>query len=220
MITHHPKQELIQAFVTGVLPVSLSVGVAAHIEMCEQCKSLAADLTEQAANSVFELSTSSLVEAPEDTDLMEMLEGITEDDSLDELSVLEPPCITVDERKITLPRVFNQLPLKGWSKLGDVSRARIELEEEPLRSSLLNIAPNGGVPMHTHKGFELTLILEGSFSDDLGEYMAGDFIWLNHEHTHSPVTSEGCLCYTVSDGAQKFTQGLSQLLNPIGNFLY
>ena len=126
----------------------------------------------------------------------------------------------MNNKTISLPRVFNQIPLKSWNKLGDISRSRLDLNEEPLRSSLLNIAPYGEVPNHTHKGFELTLLLDGSFSDEMGKYYPGDFIWLDSEHTHSPKTTEGCLCYTVSDDALKFTQGLTKLLNPIGGFIY
>ena len=71
-------------------------------------------------------------------------------------------------RSVQLPRALSNVSLKKWSKLGDVSRARLELEEEPIRSSLLDISPGGVVPLHTHKGFELTLLLDGSFEDDMG----------------------------------------------------
>jgi len=218
MITHHPKKELLQAFVAGELPASLSIGVAAHIEMCDECAKVVAALTAKSAAEIFDTTEKEIVF--EDDMLLTMMNDITEDDTQDKISTVTAPSITMDNKTISLPRVFNQVPLKNWNKLGDVSRSRLDLNEEPLRSSLLNIAPQGEVPMHSHKGFELTLILDGSFTDDMGYYQAGDFIWLDGQHTHSPVTSNGCLCYTVSDDALQFTKGLSKLLNPIGSFIY
>lgn len=218
MITHHPKNELLQAFVAGVLPASLSIGVAAHIEMCDECAKVVAALTAKSAAETFDTTEKEI--ALEDDMLLTMMNDITEDDTQDKISAITAPSIIMNNKTIELPRVFNQVPLKSWNKLGDISRSRLDLNEEPLRSSLLNIAPQGEVPMHSHKGFELTLILDGSFSDDMGEYQAGDFIWLDGQHTHSPATSNGCLCYTVSDDALQFTKGLSKLLNPIGSFIY
>jgi putative transcriptional regulator len=220
MITHHPKHELIQAFVAGDLPASLSIGVAAHVEMCNQCGELVQKMTQKLASETFELINDNFDDKTSDDFFLEMMNDITQDNSQTQVIDFEPPSIILNEKIITLPRAFNQFPLKNWSKFGDISRSRLDLNEEPLRSSLLNIDPQGEVPMHTHKGFELTLILDGSFSDDMGTYEVGDFMWLDNQHTHSPATSEGCLCYTVSDNAQKFTQGLSKLLNPIGSLLY
>ena len=218
MITHHPKHELLQAFVAGELPASLSIGVAAHIEMCDECAKTVALLTEQHAEQVFDINEQETL--LDDPMLLAMMNDITDNDIQDKASIVETPSITMNDKVISLPRVFNQVPLKSWNKLGDISRSRLDLNEEPLRSSLLNIEPHGEVPMHSHKGFELTLLLDGSFSDDMGEYHAGDFIWLDNQHTHNPTTTDGCLCYTVSDDALKFTQGLSKLLNPIGGFIY
>jgi len=84
----------------------------------------------------------------------------------------------------------------------------------------LHIDADGEVPTHTHKGFEITLLLDGSFEDDMGTYHPGDFIELNGEHNHQPKTKEGCLCYTVADDALQFTEGFHKLFNPIGSLLY
>ena len=54
MIKHHPKLELIQAFVDGDLPASLSAGIAIHAEMCPECKQKIVQLTEHAAEVSFE----------------------------------------------------------------------------------------------------------------------------------------------------------------------
>lgn len=128
--------------------------------------------------------------------------------------------IEVAGKRISLPNAIKSLALKEWQGLGKISRARINLDDETRRTSLLHIDKGGSVPHHTHKGFEITLLLQGSFEDEMGTYHAGDFIWLSGEHTHNPVTQEGCVCLTVSSDALHFTQGVSQLFNPLGKLIY
>jgi putative transcriptional regulator len=112
------------------------------------------------------------------------------------------------------------MPLGKTANIGKLARARIQLNENEIHTSLLQIQPGGGVPEHTHKGFELTLLLEGSFHDEQGEYVKGDFIMLDASHQHHPISEEGCLCYTVANDALRFTQGINKLLNPIAAFIY
>ncbi|MGN5168106.1 cupin domain-containing protein [Aeromonas hydrophila] len=78
----------------------------------------------------------------------------------------------------------------------------------------------GRIPEHTHQGYELTLLLAGNIQDGDTLYKAGDFIWRDASHSHSPHTPDGCLCYTVQDAPVQFTKGLSRLLNGISQHLY
>ncbi|WP_426358606.1 ChrR family anti-sigma-E factor [Pseudocolwellia sp. HL-MZ19] len=230
MITHHPQYELLNAFVEGVLPASLSAGIAVHAEMCEICAKNIERITEEAAANTFsedasiynslsgKVITNKAVSNDSTFDLM--MKSIMEDNSISEMITQEPLDIEIKGTTYPLPTALRSMSMMGWQKLGKLSRARIDLNEGSLHTSLLHIDKDGGVPSHTHKGFELTLLLEGTFEDEKGTYVKGDFIWLTDKDTHTPHTKEGCLCYTVADDALQFTQGLSKLLNPIGMFIY
>ncbi|WP_295898616.1 ChrR family anti-sigma-E factor [uncultured Vibrio sp.] len=139
-----------------------------------------------------------------------------------ELGNLTNPTIELDDRgtQVSLPTAIRSIGLKEWQGIGKVSRARLTLDDEERRTSLLHIAEGGHVPSHTHKGFEITLLLQGSFTDEMDTYHAGDFIWLDGSQTHTPETDEGCVCLTVSSDALHFTQGVSQLFNPLGKLIY
>jgi len=228
MIKHHPKFELIQAFVNGELPASLSAGIAIHIDMCPKCKKSIALLTEQVAEQSFKEAflDKFIVEDNEDLetianlDFDEMIADITDSDEID--SVVTPVVKTVEFNKAayTLPTVLNNIAIGNTTSVGKLSRARLQLDENEVHSSLLHIQPGGGVPQHTHNGYELTVLLDGSFHDEDGEYVKGDFIMVEGNHKHHPISTNGCLCYTVANGALHFTQGINKLLNPIATFIY
>lgn len=214
---HHPTHELMSVFASGELPASLSIAVAAHIELCRDCQTLVNRITQQAAQQEF---TSLPPQQDHEEDFSDMIAQITQDDALFEMAQASEQTIEFKGQYYTLPRALQSLSVQKPQKLGKLTRSRIDLQEGSLKTSLLHIEPGGSVPIHTHKGFELTLLLDGEFEDEMGKYQKGDFIWLTGEHEHTPTTTTGCLCFTVSNDALQFTQGISKLLNPIGQFIY
>ncbi|MCI2285837.1 ChrR family anti-sigma-E factor [Colwellia sp. MSW7] len=223
MIKHHPKFELIQSFVDGDLPASLSAGIAIHADMCSKCQQTIAQLTEQVAEASFEeafLDRFIVAEQEEAMCFEDMIEQITQTDELSHTQVIADKTVVFNNKPYTLPHALHNMPLGKTANIGKLARARIQLNENEIHTSLLQIQPGGGVPEHTHKGFELTLLLEGSFHDEQGEYVKGDFIMLDASHQHHPISEEGCLCYTVANDALRFTQGINKLLNPIAAFIY
>lgn len=232
MITHHPKFELLQLFVNGELPASLSAGIAIHTDMCQQCQEKIAQLTEQMAEVSFEegfldqfIVDDEVVDFTDEAMLEslginEMINNITESDDIATSIAPAEKSISYDAKEVFLPRALTNMSFGKTSNLGKLSRTRIQLNENEVHANLLEIKPGGSVPEHTHKGFELTVLLEGSFSDEHGEYVKGDFIMLDNSFQHHPRTKEGCLCYTVANDALHFTQGINKLLNPIGSLIY
>ena len=247
MIKHHPTSSVLMHFVAGELPASVAVIVASHVELCDKCRAEVQLLTEQAAAKAFDdpfmgealpgLQSDTPIEDDTffkafdfdaatvshitDIDTANMIDAITEQPAQVNSALAHTVNeIEVSGMRIKLPRAIKSIALREWQGLGKLSRARLALEDQELRASLLHIDKGGSVPCHTHKGFEITLLLQGSFEDEMGTYSAGDFMWLDGKHTHQPVTKEGCVCLTVSSDAIHFTQGMSQLLNPIGRFIY
>ncbi|WP_110456275.1 ChrR family anti-sigma-E factor [Shewanella algidipiscicola] len=247
MIKHHPTSNVLSGFVAGDLPASVAIIVASHVELCRECANHVQQLTEQAAMQAFDMtadddwlnhqvqlgdtSPQHINDIDHDgiesndmelaCDSRAMIDAITASPAQVKSAVAQTVTeIEVAGQRISLPRAMKSIGLREWQGLGKLSRARLALDDDELRASLLHIDKGGSVPCHTHKGFEITLLLQGSFDDEMGHYTAGDFIWLDGDHTHQPITQEGCVCLTVSSDAIHFTQGMSQLLNPIGRFIY
>lgn len=226
MIKHHPKYELIQSFVDGDLPASLSAAISIHADMCSACQKHISLLTDQIAELSFEKSSLNTSDDELVTkhilnmDFEKMINGITQSNEIDIKEIVEIKSISFKSKSYNLPSALNNIVLGNTAHIGKLARTRLELNEKEIHSNLLHMEPGGAVPEHTHKGFELTLLLDGSFHDDRGEYVKGDFIMLDGNHTHNPTSDKGCLCYTVANDALHFTQGINKLLNPIGSFIY
>ena len=229
MIKHHPNAAILKDFVDGTLADSVSLIVSSHVELCEHCQQQVSMLTAQAADSVFESDTSVLQLSDSQMDAFLSDDGEFDFDAIAQITAdssqaievtPEVQQVTVADTTFTIPRALNSVARKDWMNLGKISRARLDFDDEAHHTSLLHIDKDGQVPCHTHKGFEITLLLEGSFEDEMGVYNKGDFIWLDGDHTHQPATKEGCVCLTVSSDALYFTKGVSQLFNPLGKYIY
>lgn len=222
MIKHHPKHELLKLHVKGQLPASISAAISMHADMCDECNKTIQKLTLSETKHVFDNCDNEHEYESSNTqvDFSSMITDITSDDDFYLPKPAVDTIVSVRGKQYTLPKAIAKIDHSQFQNLGKLSRSRLDLNEGELHTSLLHIDPKGAVPAHTHKGFELTLLLDGSFTDELGEYSKGDFIWLNKSHTHTPETTNGCLCYTVSSDALQFTKGLARILNPIGNFIY
>ncbi|WP_286235176.1 ChrR family anti-sigma-E factor [Thalassotalea sediminis] len=225
MIKHHPTFEMLTAYVAGELPASLAAGVAIHADKCSKCQQHIALLTEQIAEASFEHPQTPWEVENVDSDILsldveKMIDDICSDDGIANVTAIEAKKITLRDKEYQLPRAMQHMEILSSANIGKLSRARVMLDEGDIHTSLLHIEPGGSVPMHTHNGYELTVLVSGSFTDEMGEYFPGDFIMLDGKHEHNPVSEQGCLCYTVANAPQKFTQGINKLLNPIGNFIY
>jgi len=61
--------------------------------------------------------------------------------------------------------------------------------------ALVRWAPGTRFQAHTHWGGEEILVLDGTFSDESGDYPAGTWIRSPHLSRHQPFSEPGCLIY-------------------------
>lgn len=220
MIKHHPTFELLAQHVNAELPASLSAGIRIHCEMCAECRALLEQLTELVAKSSFESKEAASLESKPNIEFDDMIAAITASNDIAQVTELKNTELKIKGQTYNLPPVLKNMPPGKQSQFGKLTRTRLALNEGEIHSNLIHIEPGGSIPEHSHKGFELTVLLEGSFKDEQSEYHPGDFIMLDARHQHHPVSEHGCLCYTVANGALHFTKGINKLLNPIGAFIY
>ena len=81
------------------------------------------------------------------------------------------------------------------SPLPGVERRMLERDGEEVArvTSLVRYAPNSHFSAHSHSGGEEFLVLDGTFSDDYGDFPAGTYVRNPVGSKHTPRTDDGCL---------------------------
>jgi putative transcriptional regulator len=229
MIKAHPTDPMLRAFAADELPLPLAVGLSAHCELCPDCaarlKTFEEELAQQYLASPAEPELAPRDDAALDAGFDAMLADILAQPEPVAAPVIDLPRAQPTELEVAghayrLPRVLARYRSPKWRHIGAIRQQSLPLDEMGARASLLHIEAGGRIPEHTHQGYELTLLLAGTIEDGDTRYKAGDFIWRDASHSHSPHTPDGCLCYTVQDAPVQFTKGLSRLLNGISQHLY
>lgn len=205
-ITHHIPENVLAAYAAGTLPHAFSMVIASHVSLCDLCRA-SYEAHQAVGGAVMESAGASKVS---DGLLTSVL------DRLDEDWVAEPAF----ERSGIFPGPVVEA-MQGrapkWRKLGMGVRQDILSADHEGSVRLLYIPPGQAVPDHGHNGQELTLVLQGSFSDETGRFGVGDLEVADEELEHTPVADEGeaCICLAATDAPLKFNAFFPRLLQPI-----
>lgn len=206
-ITHHIRSELLAAWVTGNLPAVFAVVVASHVALCEDCQAGA-----EAAQAI----GGAMLERLPPVDLS--ADALTR-----ALAALDQPAPAhrigaqaVGIFPAPLMQVLGGQPPK-WRMLGGGIRQQILMADRDGSLRLLYIPPGRKVPEHGHRGLELTLVLQGSFSDSEGRFARGDVEDADGSVDHQPIAGAGeaCICLAATDAPLRFHAMLPRLLQPI-----
>lgn len=104
--------------------------------------------------------------------------------------------------------------IRWRTKLPGVKEFRVE-DKGRGDASLLWVRAGRRMPSHTHEGSEVTLILQGGFSDVTGHYMRGDIAIAESDLDHKPIADAGedCICFAVTDAPLHLTGPFGRLLD-------
>jgi putative transcriptional regulator len=85
---------------------------------------------------------------------------------------------------------------------------------------MLRIAPGKKLPRHGHTGTELTLVLRGAYSDELGQFGRGDVAETDEDIVHEPLSAreEVCICLIATEGPLKFDSLIARAFQRISGF--
>jgi len=210
-LTIHPDESLLTAYAAGSLQLSQALCISTHIEHCSKCQQAVQRLNKLGSELMQQLKPS-----PTSSDLKASL--LAQLDNLEDRPEIVTP-VRVDN---SIPRCLRQFVHSDYKNLAwkrvstDIHSVELCRDSNGAKVELLRIKPGGAATTHTHMGDEYTVILEGSFSDELGVYSKGDFLLRDASHRHRPVaTQDGeCICLAVTEGPIQFTGLFSRLLNP------
>ncbi|SMX43161.1 ChrR family anti-sigma-E factor [Octadecabacter ascidiaceicola] len=205
-ITHHTPDALLAAYAAGNLPQPFALAVAAHISLCLDCR---------AAHEAHLVSGGAVLEASK-------VEAVSEGLKSNVLDLLDAQVVEkkVYQRSGIYPGPVMEA-LKGkpprWKSLGMGVRQSILSDGREGSVRLLYIPSGRAVPDHSHNGLELTLVLQGSFSDETGRFGVGDIEVADQSLEHTPIADEGapCICLAATDAPLRFNSFVPRLLQPL-----
>lgn len=210
MTKFHPELDLITEFSAGSLPLAQSACVSLHVSQCQHCQRIARQLTELGA-SLFEAQEP----VPVGDDLLNaVLERLDEETPLAYSNKPDSANATPAILQRLMRGDFSDL---SWKNIGSTLRISYLKTGDPSHEfALYHIRAGGRIPEHTHHGTEMTLILDGGFSDADGSYHKGDFLIRRPGDVHAPTAlqSEDCICLAVLDAPLKFTDWKFRWMNP------
>ena len=211
---HHPSEALLVAYGAGGLSEALALAVATHLAWCGACRSKARSVEAVGGTLLEGLPQSALA----DDALERALARLDDRAARPAAAVAAAPAGTWNMPE-PLHSYVGPVTDRRWRRLAPgVRQIEVKAQTAPGGSvRLLRVAPGTGLPHHGHGGIELTVILRGSYSDELGTFGPGDIAELDHETKHRPLadTSEDCVCLIATDAPLRFTGLVSRLLQPL-----
>lgn len=206
---HHPSEELLLDHAAGALAEAPALLVATHLALCPRCRAEYAALEAVGAEFVEAEPAPSL----EDDVLQRTLARLGEQ----EPAPAPSPAAAWPPRPLRdyLPVGLDALPWRR--RMSGVWSCPLEGFGRGAKVEMLRIAPGRAVPHHTHRGQELTLVLEGGYTDELGSFARGDVSVADESVRHRPQADPGpdCICLTVVEGALRFSGLFGLIANPL-----
>jgi len=213
MIEHHLDDDMLVHYSAGTLAEGWSVAVATHLALCPACRSNLAMLE----------SVGGYFLQREQGDNGDVSEGWNNLKARIEAGEIEN---VLPMKRHSADPTFPE-PLRSyihgagglkWRRLGrGAAHMIIPTDDSTTTVRLLKIPAGQPVPAHSHDGSELTLVLDGSFSDEVSTFRRGDVEMADGDLTHQPKANpdRDCICLAVTDAPLRFRSRFMRWLQPL-----
>lgn len=210
---HHLDHATLVSYASGALPQALSLATAAHMELCAQCRGQLRE-AERIGGALVQQYRSTVVPIRGRSAMLARLDEAAPADTPHR----PPQTIDADLLPACLHETFGERysQLQWKTLLPGIRRVQAKGVREG-NLMLLNIAPGMAMPVHSHGGSELTLVLKGAYEDRLGLFKPGDIADLDEDIEHQPIVAgdQPCICLAATDAPLRFNGWVSRLLQPL-----
>lgn len=197
-ITHHLTPDLLAAYSAGALPEAFSLVVATHVSLCDTCRAELGALDAIGGAVLDGAAQATLAEGALDA-------------TLARIAGQAPIAVPVRLADAVFPAplrdyVGGDAGAVRWRPVGGGVKQAV-LTRGAATARLLYIPAGVAVPDHGHRGAELTLVLQGAFSDEDGRFGRGDVEVADASVEHRPVAEAGadCICLAATDAPLRFS---------------
>lgn len=206
-VTSTPRDALLAAYAAGRLTPAFQALVAAHLNLSSDNRAFVAALDDEMGESLEGLPL--VQEQRRDVRLSNILN-----------SSVPKAARSMSQAVFPSPlRTFLGFDAQEvrWRFLLPGVKMHVVASDSAGEATLYKIQPGRKMPLHTHDGNEVTLVLRGSFSDSLGTYKAGDLAFADPQVNHRPVAGleEACLCFAVTDAPLRLTGRFGRIVETL-----
>lgn len=209
-LKHHLPDGILAAYAAGTLPEAFSLVVAAHVSLCDECRAAVAS-HEAVGGAILEDIEISEVDSNALAATMARIKNqsgpVTKTPRRKGNSIFPAPLVDY----------VNGGPKDvRWRSVGAGVKQAILPCQGDATARLLYIPAGAAMPDHSHRGLELTMVLQGAFSDEVDRFARGDVEVGTEDLSHTPVADVGedCICLAATDAPLKFKGLLPRLAQP------
>ena len=209
MIRHHLSDSLLLAYSAGELPEAVTLAVATHVSMCDECRAQLASF-DALGGAVLDAQDTAPLASDSLTATMARLRG-----HAPAARVQTPARLGLFPAPLR-NYVGGDVDAVRWRPVGGGVRQAILPTAKGAVARLLHIPAGAAVPDHGHNGLELTLVLQGAFADEVDRFGPGDIEIADQDLEHTPIAEAGvdCICLAVTDAPLRFNALLPRMLQP------
>jgi putative transcriptional regulator len=208
-INHHPSIALLLDYSCGNLPNLFDGVLKAHVDVCAKCTEVVQD-AERLGGEL--MSVIGHKESKPIAMHRERYGGM--DDMPYDNSRAEKVCHDGNLEKVVSTYLDSSLNALPWRSLGEGLRLCRLAKEDNMQMWMLRGKPGVALPVHSHKGSELTLVMKGAYFCGSQIFQAGDIEEADETVEHQPVITSGgeCICLAVTEGQLEFKKILPRIV--------
>ena len=212
-INHHLSPATLSSYSAGRLAAALAIVAESHIAWCGECRRIASTAKAGAAGSAAVVSGAALVDGS-----ARPTQTITRSKQKRQprhAAEAPGPAVPYPVLRLLGGRGLDEL---GWRRLlPGLAHFELPLQSgRPGRLRLFRLDPGKAVPEHSHRGAEFTMVLRGSYTDELGRFAIGDVAEIDRRLAHRPVAdkAEPCVCLVAEEAPPRLRSLLGRLFQP------
>lgn len=214
-IRHHPKDLTLAAYAAGQLDEARSVVIAAHLKLCRLCRIAVSDFEVVGGACLEKVEPIAMSDSAMDSF---WLRAGRQESAPAPASMVAANDFALDAAHPLARYLKDGIDAIEWRQLAPgLSQHVIPADGyRPGVLRLLKISPGVKIPKHTHGDEELTLILRGSYTDEVGDFHHGDLADLDEDVLHAPMATgeEHCICLIATNGPLRFKSIVGRIIQP------
>lgn len=212
-VSHHLTDETIQDYAAGSLTMAMETLVACHLTVCKHCRDKA-QVADEIGGNIFD-SSQSVAPVASAADLLARASMMPQHSA--PVAVVKP-AVTGVPRPLArlLPTTLQEL---DWRRIAPgVKQHNLSDQHRKYGAfQLLHLEPGVVLSAHSHNDRELTYLVQGSYTDEIGHFAAGDIADLDgHQEEHQPVvdSEEPCIALIATHSPVNYSGMVGKIMQP------